>query len=118
MDDDPRRRLFDPSAAHRLVLARRPVPLTAVGAVVSDVVWGEVVQLLRWATADAGGRPWSTRSANRGRPGPPTSPSRTMSTARAAWRGPSPAWPRSSSPRRPSRCGRSRRRSTPSARLP
>ncbi|MGY1802541.1 hypothetical protein ACI78T_04570 [Blastococcus sp. SYSU D00922] len=55
MDDDPRSWLFDPPAARRLVLARRPVPLTAVGGVVSDVVWSEVVQLLRWATADAGG---------------------------------------------------------------
>jgi hypothetical protein len=54
MDDDPRRWLFDPPTAHRLVLARRPVPLTAVGGVVSDVVWSDVVRLLRWATADAG----------------------------------------------------------------
>lgn len=56
MDDDPRRWLFDPPTAHRMVLARRPVPRTAVSGVVSDVVWTEVVQLLRWATADAGGR--------------------------------------------------------------
>lgn len=55
MDDDPRRWLFDPPAAHRLVLARRPVPRTAVTVVVSDVVWTEVVRLLRWATADAHG---------------------------------------------------------------
>ena len=56
MDDDPRRWLFDPPTAHRLVLARRPVPRSAVTAVVSDVVWTDVVRLLRWATADAGGR--------------------------------------------------------------
>jgi len=56
MDDDPRRWLFDPPTAHRRVLARRPVPLSAVTGVVSDVVWTDVVQLLRWATADAGGR--------------------------------------------------------------
>jgi hypothetical protein len=55
MDDDPRHWLFDPPTAHRLVLARRPLPLTAVGGVVSDVVWSDVVRLLRWATADAGG---------------------------------------------------------------
>ncbi|HZB18578.1 MAG TPA: hypothetical protein VE463_01970 [Blastococcus sp.] len=56
MDDDPRRWLFDPPTAHRLVLARRPVPWSAVTGVVSDVVWTDVVRLLRWATADAGGR--------------------------------------------------------------
>ncbi len=55
MDDDPRHWLFDPPTAHRLVLARRPVPATAVGGVVSDVVWTDVVRLLRWATADTGG---------------------------------------------------------------
>jgi hypothetical protein len=56
MDDDPRTWLFDPSTAHRIVLARRPVPRSAVSGVVSDVVWTDVVRLLRWATADAGGR--------------------------------------------------------------
>jgi len=56
MDDDPRRWLFDPPTAHRLVLARRPVPRSAVSGVVSDVVWTDVVRLLRWATADAGER--------------------------------------------------------------
>lgn len=55
MDDDPRTWLFDPPTAQRLVLARRPVPRTAVSGVVSDVVWTDVVRLLRWATADAGG---------------------------------------------------------------
>jgi len=55
MDDDLRGRLFDPDRAHRLVLSRRPTPLTAVTGVVSDVVWTDVVRLLRWATADAGG---------------------------------------------------------------
>ena len=54
MDDDPRTWLFDPPTAHRLVLARRPLPRTAVSGVVSDVVWTDVVRLLRWATADAG----------------------------------------------------------------
>ncbi|SFF84346.1 hypothetical protein [Blastococcus tunisiensis] len=54
--DDPHDWLFDPTAAHRLVLARRPSPGSGVVPdVVSDVVWSDVVRLLRWATADAGG---------------------------------------------------------------
>jgi hypothetical protein len=56
MDDDPRSWLFDPPTASRLVLDRRPVPRSAVSGVVSDVVWTDVVRLLRWATADTGGR--------------------------------------------------------------
>src|SRR4051794_1748772 len=55
MDDDLRNSLFDPAASHDLVLARRPPVPTAVQGVVSDVVWSEVVGLLRWATADTGG---------------------------------------------------------------
>ncbi len=55
MDDESRRGLFDPTTAHRLVLARRPDPVSAVSCVVSDVVWQEVVVLLRWATASTGG---------------------------------------------------------------
>jgi hypothetical protein len=55
MDDDLRRRLFDPTTAHRLVLARRPSSRSAVACVVSDVVWHDVVRLLRWATASTGG---------------------------------------------------------------
>ena len=61
--EDPRTWLFDPSTAHRLVLARRPLPRSAVSGVVSDVVgtdvvgndmvWNDVVGLLRWAAADA-----------------------------------------------------------------
>jgi hypothetical protein len=54
MDDDPRHWLFDPPTAHRLVLARRPTPRSAVTCVVSDVVWHDVVRLLRWAVADTG----------------------------------------------------------------
>jgi len=57
MDDDTRRWLFDPMTAHRLVLAHRPEPRSAVSWVVSDVVWHEVVGLLRWATASTGGAP-------------------------------------------------------------
>lgn len=55
MDDDLRRRLFDPTTAHRLVLSRRPSSRSAVSCVVSDVVWHDVVGLLRWATAGTGG---------------------------------------------------------------
>jgi hypothetical protein len=55
MDDDLRLRLFDPAASHDLVLARRPPVRTAVTCVVSDVVWGEVIRLLRWANAGTGG---------------------------------------------------------------
>jgi hypothetical protein len=57
MDDDLRIRLFDPQAAHSLVLARRPPSRSAVACVVSDVVWHEVVVLLRWAAAGTGGTP-------------------------------------------------------------
>jgi hypothetical protein len=57
MDDDLRRWLFDPTTAHGLVLARRPFPRSAVACVVSDVVWHDVVSLLRWATASTGGLP-------------------------------------------------------------
>jgi hypothetical protein len=57
MDDGLRESLFDPSAAHGLVLAHRPPAPTPVVGVVSDVVWGEVVRLLRWATAGTGRSP-------------------------------------------------------------
>lgn len=55
MDERTRSELFDPASAHQLVLARRPPIASAVHCVVSDVVWHEVVQLLRWATAGTGG---------------------------------------------------------------
>ena len=57
MDDELRTRLFDPQAAHGLVLARRPPSRSAVACVVSDVVWHEVVVLLRWAAAGTHGAP-------------------------------------------------------------
>ena len=57
MDDDARSRLFDPRATHALVLAHRPAPRSAVASVVSDVVWHEVVVLLRWAAAETHGTP-------------------------------------------------------------
>ena len=55
MDDELRSRLFDPRAASELVLARRPSTRSAVADVVSDVVWHEIVVLLRWAAADTHG---------------------------------------------------------------
>ncbi len=57
MDDELRNRLFDPQAAHGLVLARRPPSRSAVADVVSDVVWHDVVVLLRWAAAGTSGVP-------------------------------------------------------------
>jgi hypothetical protein len=51
MDDDLRQWLFDPRDAHRMVLARRPRDASAMTSVVSDVVWHDVVHLLRWSTA-------------------------------------------------------------------
>jgi hypothetical protein len=57
MDDELRQSLFDPDTAHDLVLAHRPPLPSAVQGVVSDVVWGEVVRLLRWATAETGRSP-------------------------------------------------------------
>lgn len=51
MDDDLRQSLFDPDGAHRLVLARRPAEPSPLTCVVSDVVWQEVVCLLRWSAA-------------------------------------------------------------------
>jgi hypothetical protein len=57
MDDELRAHLFDPEAAHGLVLARRPPSRSAVADVVSDVVWHDVVVLLRWAAAGTHGAP-------------------------------------------------------------
>jgi hypothetical protein len=54
MDDDLRDWLFDPPTTRGLVLAHRPPERSAVQCVVSDVVWHDVVRLLRWATADTG----------------------------------------------------------------
>jgi hypothetical protein len=55
MDDDTRDWLFDPTTTRGLVLAHRPADRSAVHCVVSDVVWHDVVRLLRWAAADTGG---------------------------------------------------------------
>jgi hypothetical protein len=54
MDDDPRLWLFDPTTTRRLVLAHRPAEPSAMTCVVSDLVWQDVVRLLRWASADTG----------------------------------------------------------------
>jgi hypothetical protein len=54
MDDDLRQWLFDPENAHRVVLDRRPLNSSVVTCVVSDVVWHEVVHLLRWSAATTG----------------------------------------------------------------
>jgi hypothetical protein len=51
MDDDLRQLLFHPDGAHRMVLARRPPRPSPVTCVVSDVVWHDVVHLLRWSAA-------------------------------------------------------------------
>ncbi|GAB3197297.1 hypothetical protein GCM10027261_22010 [Geodermatophilus arenarius] len=57
MDRDTAPWLFDPAATRALVLARRSPGGGPVGDVVSDVVWGEVVRLLRWAAAGGSGPP-------------------------------------------------------------
>jgi hypothetical protein len=57
MDDDSHRWLFDPTLAHRRVLAHRCGIESAVSCVVSDVVWQDVIGLLRWATASTGRAP-------------------------------------------------------------
>lgn len=57
MDDDAHRWLFDPTLAHRMVLAHRCEPGSAVSCVISDVVWQDVIGLLRWATASTGRAP-------------------------------------------------------------
>jgi hypothetical protein len=57
MDDDLRSRLFDPSGARALILARRPPGGSAVTAVVSDALWQDVVALLRWTAASTAASP-------------------------------------------------------------
>ncbi|SFT56900.1 hypothetical protein SAMN05660657_01618 [Geodermatophilus amargosae] len=57
MDGDPARWLFDPHATRALVLAHRSPGGRPVDDVVSDVVWGDVVRLLRWAAAGSSGPP-------------------------------------------------------------
>ena len=57
MDDHLRSQLFDPSGSRALAVAHRPADCSAVTAVVSDVVWLEVVKLLRWTAASTGDSP-------------------------------------------------------------
>ena len=57
MDDASHRWIFDPTLAHRTVLAHRCRPGSAVSCVISDVVWQDVLGLLRWATASTGRAP-------------------------------------------------------------
>ena len=57
MDDDAHRWIFDPTVTHRVVLAHRCGPGAAVSCVISDVVWQEVIGLLRWAMASTGRAP-------------------------------------------------------------
>ncbi|WP_344688968.1 hypothetical protein [Blastococcus jejuensis] len=61
MDAGTRQWLYDPATTTQLVLARRPPVRSVVRCVVSDVVWGDVVRLLRWA--DAGTRGAGTLEA-------------------------------------------------------
>ena len=51
MDASTRHWLYDPTTTRRLVLAHRPAATSVVSVVVSDLVWGDVVRLLRWADA-------------------------------------------------------------------
>ena len=115
MDDDLRRSLFDPDGAHRLVLARRPADPSALTCVVSDVVWQEVVHLLRWSAATTGsaevdaGRWWRLAAGcadllrrlpalcdELGEPWGPTAPAgrRRSCPARPASRWPPAGWAR------------------------
>src|SRR4051812_33783227 len=55
MGDDPRGWLVDPTTTRGLVLVHRRRGRAAVHCAVGDVVWQEVVGVLRWATADTGG---------------------------------------------------------------
>jgi hypothetical protein len=51
MDPSTRTWLYDPAATRDLVLAHRPAAASVVSVVVSDLVWADVVRLLRWADA-------------------------------------------------------------------
>ena len=65
--------LYDPSVGGSLVRAHRPPAAGAVGSVVSDAVWGDVLALVRWAEATLGcaaelvpGTAWRTAAASAG----------------------------------------------------
>jgi len=62
--------LYDPALGGVLVRAHRPDAVGAAGSVVSDVVWSDVLRVLRWAEATvtcrpdlASGTAWRTASA-------------------------------------------------------
>jgi hypothetical protein len=62
--------LYDPSLGGVLVRAHRPPAAGAAGSVVSDVMWTDVLGVLRWADATlscrpelAGGTAWRTAAA-------------------------------------------------------
>jgi hypothetical protein len=87
--------LFDPSLGGVLVRAHRPPAAGAASSVVSDVVWGDVLGVLRWAEATltcppelTGGTAWRTAAASAGLlrrlPG-------LCAEAGVAWPGPAPA---------------------------
>jgi len=67
----PRPWLYDPSVGGLLVRAHRPPTAGAVGSVVSDALWSDVLALVRWAEATLGcgtglvaGTAWRTASAS------------------------------------------------------
>jgi hypothetical protein len=89
--------LFDPSLGGLLVRAHRPPAASAASCVVSDVVWGDVLGVLRWAEATltcppqlAAGTAWRTAAASAGLlrrlPG-------LCAEAGVAWPGPAMAFP-------------------------
>ena len=51
MDASTRHWLYDPVTTSRHILEHRPPATSVVSVVVSDLVWGDVVRLLRWADA-------------------------------------------------------------------
>jgi hypothetical protein len=51
MEASTRTWLYDPSATRDLVLAHRSATTSVVSVVVSDLVWSDVVRLMRWADA-------------------------------------------------------------------
>ncbi|WP_138756985.1 hypothetical protein [Modestobacter altitudinis] len=89
--------LYDPSLGGVLVRAHRSPVAGAASSVVSDVVWGDVLAVLRWAEATltcppelTGGTAWRTAAASAGMlrrlPG-------LCRETGVAWPGPAPASP-------------------------
>ena len=70
---DPRPWLYDPAVGGLLVRAHRPPAAGAVGSLVSDALWSDVLALVRWAEATLGcgtglvaGTAWRTAAASAG----------------------------------------------------